>query len=98
MSADDEGFTEMYPPLDGERNTVNALSDNRSAQVIHIDSSKHVATVAVCAAICGISVGFAAWSAYTARDAATEARLAEYEVSKLTNDVASLERQVKEMQ
>jgi hypothetical protein len=49
MSADDEGVSDMNPPLDGERNTVNALSDNRSAQVIHIDSSKHVATVARCA-------------------------------------------------
>jgi hypothetical protein len=92
------GFTDMYPPLDGERNTVNALSDNRSAQVIHIDSSKHVATVALCAAICGLSVGVAVWSAYTARDAATEARLAQYEVSKLRSDHDSLERQVKEIQ
>jgi hypothetical protein len=98
MSADDEGFSDMNPPLDGERAAVNARADNRSAQVIQIDSSKHVAAVAVCAAICGISVGAAIWSAYTARDAATEARLAQYEVSKLRSDHDSLERQVKEIQ
>jgi hypothetical protein len=99
VSADDEGFSDMNPPLDGERlGAFNAHADNRSAQVIQIDSSKHVAAITVCAAICGLSVCAAIWSAYTARDAATEARLAQYEVSKLRSDHDSLERQVKEIQ
>jgi hypothetical protein len=96
MSADDEGFSDMNPPLDGERITSHV--DHQSASVITIDNGKALNVVAVCAAICGISVGVAAWSAYTARDAATEARLAQYEVSKLRSDHDSLERAVKEIQ
>lgn len=57
---------------------LDALSDNRSAQVIQIDSGKHIAAVALCAALCGLSVAVAVWSAYTARDAATESRLTQY--------------------
>jgi hypothetical protein len=95
MSADDEGFTDMHPPPE---TGIRALADRQSAQVIQIDNGKAINVVAICAAFCGLCLGVSMWSAYTARDAATESRLAEYEVSKLTNDVASLERQVKEMQ
>lgn len=48
------------------------------AQVIQIDSGKHVQIVAVCAALCGLSVAVSVWAAYTARDAATETRLTQY--------------------
>jgi hypothetical protein len=97
MSADDEGFSDMNPPLDGERITSHV--DHQSASVITIDNGKALNVVAVCAAICGISVGVAAWSAYTARDACHRpARLAQYEVSKLRSDHDSLERAVKEIQ
>jgi hypothetical protein len=95
MSTEDEGFTDMNPPPDtGIFNNV----DRHSSSVIQIDNGKALNVVAICAAFCGLCLGVSMWSAYTARDAATEARLAEYEVSKLTTDVASLERQMKEMQ
>lgn len=48
-------------PLDFEAN-----NDNRSAQVIQIDSGKHLSVVAVCAALCGISGALAIWAAHTA--------------------------------
>lgn len=55
-----------------------ASADNRSAQVIQIDSGKHVYLAAICAAMCGLAVAVSVWSAFTARDAATEARMVEY--------------------
>lgn len=43
--------------MDGEwMPDVEANNDNRSAQVIQIDSSKHVAAITMCAIICGISL------------------------------------------
>ena len=53
-------------------------NSNRSAQVIQIDSGKHVALVGLCAALCGVAVAVSIWAAYTARDAATESRLTQY--------------------
>lgn len=91
MSAEDEGFSDQFA-------RVSAQVDNRSASVIQIDNGKAVNAVAICAAFCGLCLGVSIWAAYTARDAATEARLAEYEVSKLRGDVDSLERAVKEIQ
>jgi hypothetical protein len=95
MSAEDEGFTDMNPPP--ETGIFNHV-DRHSSSVIQIDNGKAMTVVALCAAFCGLCLGVSIWSSYTARDAATEARLAQYEVSKLTTDVASLERQMKEMQ
>lgn len=57
---------------------IDADCSERSAQVIQIDSGKHVAVVALCAAFCGLSVVASVWAAYTARDAATESRLTQY--------------------
>lgn len=95
MSAEDEGFTDMNPPPEtGIFNNV----DRHSSSVIQIDNGKALNVVAICAAFCGLCLGCSIWAAYTARDAATEARLAEYEVSKLKTDVDSLERAVKEIQ
>jgi hypothetical protein len=95
MSAEDEGFTDMNPPP--ETGILNHV-DRHSSSVIQIDNGKALNVVAICAAFCGLCVGIGIFQAYEARDAKTEARLAEYEVSKLTNDVALLERQVKELQ
>jgi hypothetical protein len=95
MSDEDEGFSDMHPPPD--TGIVNHV-DRQSASVIQIDNGKALNVVAVCAAFCGLCLGVSIWSAYTARDAATEARLAQYEVSKLRSDHDSLERQVKEIQ
>ena len=53
-------------------------TDNQSSSVIQIETGKHVAAVAICAALCGISVAVSIWAAYTARDAATESRLTQY--------------------
>lgn len=57
---------------------ASSSPDNQSASVIQIDTGKHVAVVAMCAAFCGVSVAVSIWAAYTARDAATEARMVQY--------------------
>jgi hypothetical protein len=87
MSAEDEGFSDIH-----------AHTDHQSASVIQIDNGKALNVVAICAAFCGLCLGVSIWAAYTARDAATEARLSQYEVSKLRSDVDSLERAVKEIE
>jgi hypothetical protein len=87
VSAEDEGFSDIH-----------AHTDHQSASVIQIDNGKALNVVAVCAAFCGLCVGITIFQAYEARDAKTEARLAQYEVSKLRSDHDSLERQVKELQ
>jgi hypothetical protein len=97
MSADDEGFTDMNPPADCEGG-FSAVASGRAAQVIQIDNGKALNVVAICAAFCGFCLGVSIWSAYTARDAATEARLAQYELSQLRSDHDSLARRVKEIE
>jgi hypothetical protein len=67
VSAEDEGFSDIH-----------AHTDHQSASVIQIDNGKALNVVAICAAFCGLCLGVSMWSAYTARDAATEARLVEY--------------------
>lgn len=57
---------------------VDSVADNRSAQIVQIDSGKHLYIVAICAALCGVSLAVSVWAAFTARDAATEARMVEY--------------------
>jgi hypothetical protein len=80
MSAEDEGFTDMNPPPDtGIFNNV----DRHSSSVIQIDNGKALNVVAVCAAFCGLCLGVSMWSAYTARDAKTESRLAQYYLLEL---------------
>lgn len=64
--------------INSDSQAVEADVDNHSAQVVQIDNGKHVTAVALCAAFCGLSLAVSVWAAYTARDAATEARLAEY--------------------
>lgn len=56
----------------------DVTADHQSAQVIQIDSGKHVVLIAICAAICGIALAVSVWAAFEARDAATEARMVEY--------------------
>lgn len=68
----------------------NQQADSAS-QIIQIDSGKHVAVVALCAAICGMSVVFA-WRASTlATEATTEYRV-------LLNHVMELEAAQKAME
>ena len=62
---------------------MEANSDNQSAQVIQIDSGKHLAVVAVCAALCGIAGALSIWAAYTAVRAEREARMLQYYLLEL---------------
>lgn len=89
MSAEDEGFSDVYqPPLD----RVAAQVDRQSASVIQIDAGKHVTAVAICAAFCGVAVVGSIWAAYTARDAATEARLLQQHVMTLEAELKALRK------
>jgi hypothetical protein len=45
-----------YEPPD-----IEANNDNRSAQIIQVETGRHVAAVAICAVICGMSVVVAMW-------------------------------------
>jgi hypothetical protein len=64
--------TEFVPP------DIEASNDNRSAQVIQIDSGRHVSAVAICAALCGLSAALAIWSAHTATRAQKFSELTNY--------------------
>jgi hypothetical protein len=70
---------------------VHGEQGERSAQVIQIDSSKHVNAVVVCAIVCGMSVVFSLVSAIVAWNAATEYRV-------LLNHTMELEAQVTAME
>lgn len=48
----------------GEPMDFCAEASERSAQVIQIDSSKHVTAVAVCAVVCGLCLMGTCWSLY----------------------------------
>ncbi len=63
---------------------IEANNDNRSAQVIQIDSGKHLSVVAICSALCGLSAALSMW-------AANEARIAEREARMLQNYVVELD-------
>jgi hypothetical protein len=53
-------------------------SGERGAQVVQIDSGKHVAAVAVCAAICGLAAALSIAALTTALHAERRADLASY--------------------
>lgn len=57
---------------------LEATNDNRSAQVIQVDSGKHVSAVAICAALCGLSTALAVWAAFTAMHAEKRTELTNY--------------------
>lgn len=57
---------------------VHQRNADRGAQVIQIDSSKHVAAVAICAAICGLAAALAIAALVTAMRAERRADLASY--------------------
>jgi hypothetical protein len=66
-----------YPP------DMETTTDNQSASVIQIDSGKHIAVVALCAALCGMSIVLAGWSAYIATKAERETRMQQYYLLEL---------------
>lgn len=57
---------------------LDAVSDNRSAQVIQIDSGKHTAIVGFCAAVCAATLMASLWAVHVAHNAETESRLTQY--------------------
>lgn len=67
----------------------HAENDNRSAQVIQIDSGKHVAVVAICSALCAICAGFAFYAYQVAKVAERESRMLQYYVNRLTNEAVA---------
>jgi hypothetical protein len=75
--------------MDDDPYNLGAVSDRQSAQVIQIDSGKHIAAVALCAALCGMSLVLSAWSAYTAVKAERETRMQQYYLLELDAKVIS---------
>ncbi len=64
---------------------------NANNQTIVLDTGKHMAAIALCAAICGVSVVLSVWAAVEARAAATEYRV-------LLNHTMELEAKQKAME
>lgn len=62
---------------------IQAENDNRSAQVIQIDSGKHVAVVALCAALCAGSMVYAMLANTKAEEAKMESRMLQYYVLEM---------------
>lgn len=69
-------------------------SGDRSAQVIQIDSGKHVAAVAVCAALCGMCAIFAWHSDQKADEAITEYHVMFNHQMYLENQVENLKEKL----
>ena len=65
----------MSQPVDY---AMRARNDRRSAQVIQVDSGKHVAAVAICAAVCGLAAALAIGAMFIASRAERRADLASY--------------------
>lgn len=62
---------------------IQAENDNRSAQVIQIESSRVLPLLVVLSAISGLAVAIAYAALNRARDAETEARMLEYYVLEM---------------
>lgn len=55
--------------------SIEQQNAERGAQVIQIDNGKHIAAVAICAAICGLALAVALWAGYQAQVMTTEYRV-----------------------
>jgi hypothetical protein len=55
---------------------VHGEQGERSAQIIQVESGKYAAVVAVCGAICGLSLAVSLWAGYQAQLLTTEYRVA----------------------
>lgn len=62
---------------------IRAQNKHRSAQVVQVESSRHISAVAICSAICGLAGAVALWAGYTAIKAEREARLLQYYVNEV---------------
>jgi hypothetical protein len=61
-----------------EGDSLRQTNATRGAQVIQIDSGKHVSAVALCAALCGLSAALSVWAAFTAMHAEKRTELTNY--------------------
>lgn len=69
--------------INSDSQAVEADADHHSAQIVQIDSGKHVSVIGICAAICGFAGALSCWSAYTANRAERETRMLEYYVNEV---------------
>jgi hypothetical protein len=61
--------------VDAEPPFVHGEAGERAAQIINVELGKGLAIVAICAALCGISVPIALWAGYQAQVMTTEYRV-----------------------
>lgn len=70
----------------------------RGAQVIQIETGKHVTAVAICAALCGISAAIALWAGYQAQVMTTEYRVAINHTMHLEAEQDALKTRVEKLE
>lgn len=61
--------------MDDEPPFVHGEAGERAAQIINVELGKGLNVIALCAALCGISVPIALWAGYQATVSATEYRV-----------------------
>lgn len=77
--------------MDAEPGWVHNEQGDRSASIVNIDNGKTVAAVAVCAAVCGLSMGIALWAAWTSDKTTIEYRVMLNHQMQLENDLKTLQ-------
>ena len=53
---------------------IEQTNATRGAQILQIDSSKHISAVALCAIVCGLCAAISWWAVYEQRDTARRYR------------------------
>ncbi len=82
----------ISPPIDYP---LKARSDRRSAQIIQIDSAKHVAANVICAAICGMSLIVAIVSGIVTWNLNTETRVTQSKYEAVKNRLSEIEGELR---
>lgn len=70
---------------------VSSSTDNRSASVIQIDNGKHIAVIAICAALCAVCACFSVFAFYQATLAERESRMASYYLTELDHSLTEMQ-------